>query len=54
MGERKNSYESLIRKPEGKRLFGRSRRRWKDYVKVVIREIVSKGADWIHLAQERN
>jgi hypothetical protein len=34
-------------KPEGKRLLGRPRRRWKD-IGMDLREVV----DWIHLAEE--
>jgi hypothetical protein len=30
MGERKGVYRVLVGKPEGKRPFGKPRRRWKD------------------------
>jgi hypothetical protein len=32
MGEIINEYKMLVGKPEGKRLFGRTRRRWEDYI----------------------
>jgi hypothetical protein len=34
-----NAYKILVRKSEGKRPVGRPRRRWKDNIKVGIREI---------------
>jgi hypothetical protein len=34
MGEGRNVYRVLVGKPEGKRPLGRSRRRWKDGIKV--------------------
>jgi hypothetical protein len=43
----------LVGKPEGKRPLGRPRRRWKDNVRMNIREIVWKGVDWMHLIQAR-
>ena len=40
-------------KPEGRRLLGKPRRRWKDHVKVNLRE-VGWGMDCIDLAEERD
>jgi hypothetical protein len=34
----RNAYKVLIRKPEGKRTFGRCRHRWKDNIKLDLRE----------------
>jgi hypothetical protein len=34
----RNSYKILIGKPEGKRPFGRSRRQWKDNIKMGLKE----------------
>jgi hypothetical protein len=34
MGERRNAYRLLVRKPEGRRPLGRPRRRWMDLVEV--------------------
>jgi hypothetical protein len=39
MGERRGAYRVLDGKPEGRRLFGRSRRRWKDNIKMYLREV---------------
>jgi hypothetical protein len=54
MGKVRNAYKILIGKPEGKRLHGRPRCRWKDNVKLGLREIWWEGVDWIHLAQYRD
>jgi hypothetical protein len=37
--EKRNAYRVLVGKPEGKRLPGRSRRRWEDNIKINRREI---------------
>jgi hypothetical protein len=34
MGERKGANRALVRKPEGRRLLGRPRRRWEDNIKM--------------------
>jgi hypothetical protein len=39
MGEERKVYKVLVGKPDGKRLLGRSRRRWEDEIRVDIREI---------------
>jgi hypothetical protein len=39
MGEEKKVYIVLVGKPEGKSPFGRSRRRWKDRIRMDLREI---------------
>jgi hypothetical protein len=39
--------------PEGKGPLERPRRRWKDNIKLDLREIVIDGANWIQLAQDR-
>jgi hypothetical protein len=38
MGEPRNVYRILERKPEGKRPLGRPRRRWVDNIKMDLRE----------------
>jgi RNase P/RNase MRP subunit p29 len=53
MVEGRGIYRVLVVKPEGKRLLGRPRRRWKDNIKLDHREIVIDGANWIHLPQDR-
>ena len=39
MSERKGIYIVLVRKPEGKRLLGRRRRRWEDNIKMDLQEV---------------
>jgi hypothetical protein len=48
-----NVYRILVGTPEGKRPPGRPRRRWKDNIKMDLREIGIDGANWIRLAQDR-
>jgi hypothetical protein len=38
-GENSNAYRILVGKPEGKRPLGRFRGRWKDNIKMDLREI---------------
>jgi hypothetical protein len=38
MGRIINSYKTFVKKPEGKRLLGRHRRRWEDNIKMDLRE----------------
>jgi hypothetical protein len=54
MGEKRNAYALLVRKPEGKRQLGRPRRRWVDNIKMDLLEIGWGGVDWIGLAQDRD
>ena len=52
MEERRGVYRVLVGKPEGKRPFGRHRRRWEN--KINLREVGRGGGmDWIDLAQDR-
>jgi hypothetical protein len=39
MGEKRNAYGILVRKPEGMRPLGRPRRRWEDNIKMDLSEI---------------
>jgi hypothetical protein len=50
MGEKRNTYKILVGKPEGKRPFGRPRRRWVDNIKMDLREVGWDGRDWIDRA----
>jgi hypothetical protein len=52
--ERKNVYRGLMGKSEGKRPFGRPRRRWEDEIRMDLREICWGSVDWIQLAQDRD
>jgi hypothetical protein len=42
----KNAYRLLVRKPEGRRLLGRPRRRWVDYIEMDLRQ---DGVMWTRL-----
>jgi hypothetical protein len=53
MGQKRNVYRLLIRKPEGKRPLGRPRRRWIDNIKIDLLEIGLTVVDWIGVAQDR-
>jgi hypothetical protein len=53
MEEGRGVYRVLVRRPEGKRPLGRPRCRWKDNIKMDLREIVIDGANWIQLAHNR-
>jgi hypothetical protein len=52
--EKKNAYRLLVRKPEGKRPLGRTRRRWVDNIRMDLGETRWGDVDWIALAQDRN
>jgi hypothetical protein len=45
IGEKRNAYRILVRKPEGKRSLGRPRRRWVDNIKMDFVEIAWDGMD---------
>jgi hypothetical protein len=47
-------YRILVGELEEKRPLRRPRRRWKDNVKLHLREIGWKGVDWMHLAQDKD
>jgi hypothetical protein len=52
MGERRGVYSVLVEKSEGKKPLGRTRRRWKDSIKL---DLLGCGCmDWIDLAQGRD
>jgi hypothetical protein len=52
-GRGRGVYRILVGMPEGKRPFGRRRRRWEDNIKLDLREIWIDGANWIQLALNR-
>ena len=52
MGERRCVYRDLVGKDEGKRAFGRPRRRLEDNIKVYLQEVGCGVMDWIELAHD--
>jgi len=54
MGERRGVYRVLVRTREGKRLLGRPRRRWEDYIKMDLKEVGCGCMDWIDVAQDKD
>jgi hypothetical protein len=49
MGENRNAYRILVRKPEGKRPLGRPRRRCVDNIKMDLTEIGWIGLIWLRI-----
>jgi hypothetical protein len=54
MGEDREVHRVLMGKPEGKRPFGRLRRRWKNNIKMDFQEDGGGRGDLMELAQDRN
>jgi hypothetical protein len=52
MGEKRNMYRLLVRKPEGKRQLRRPRLRWVDNIKTDLVKKRWSNVDWIYLAQD--
>ena len=44
----------LVKKPDGKRPLGKTRRRWVDNIKMDLPEIGCGGMDWTDLAEDRD
>ena len=53
-GEGIGVHRVLVGKAEGKRPLGRPRRRWEDYIKMVLQEVGGGRGDWMELAQDRD
>jgi hypothetical protein len=54
MGAKRHTLRNLMGMKAGKRPLGRSRCRWEDNFKMVVREIGRGVMDWIDLAQDRD
>jgi hypothetical protein len=54
MGQMRNVYKILVRKPEAKRPLRRPRHRWEDNIKMELRETGREDVEWINLAQNRS
>jgi hypothetical protein len=52
MGEDRVVHTVLVGKPEGKRPFGRPRRRWETNIKMDLQEVGWGRGDWMELAQD--
>jgi hypothetical protein len=53
MGKGRGVYRLLVGRPEGKRSLGRPRHRWKDNIRLDLRETGINGTNWIQLAWDR-
>jgi hypothetical protein len=51
MAEGRGIYRILVGRREGKRSLGRPRRRWKNNIKMDLRDIGIDGANWMQLAR---
>jgi hypothetical protein len=54
MIESRGVYRVVEGKPEGKNPLGRTRRRWKDSIKMDLEDVGCGGMDWIELTQNRD
>jgi hypothetical protein len=52
MGEMRNAYRILVGKLEGKRPLGRPRRRLKDNIQLVIRDLEFVDVDWVRIGSD--
>ena len=52
MGEGRDVHRVLMGKPEEKRPLGKTRRRWKDNIKMDLQEMGGSFGDWMELAQD--
>ena len=53
-GGEEKCIQGFCEEPEGKRPLGRDKYRWKEIIKMNLKEIQRKGMHWIHLAQDRD
>jgi hypothetical protein len=54
MGEKRNAFRVLVRKPDEKRPLGRPRCRWVDRIRMDLGEVGWSDVHWIGLAKDRN
>ena len=54
MEEGRGVHKVLVGKPEGKRQFGRPKRRREDNIKMDLLEVGRGSGDWMELAQDRD
>jgi hypothetical protein len=53
-GKMRYACKILVRKPKGKIPLRRTMCKWEDDIRLDLREIGWEGANWIHLAQDRD
>jgi hypothetical protein len=53
MGEMRNAYKALIRKPEGNRPLRKPRRRWEGNIRGGLREMGWEVMEWMYLTKDR-
>ena len=54
MEEGRGVHRVLVGKPEGKRPFGRPRRRWEDNIEMDLEEVGRDCGNWMELAKDRD
>jgi hypothetical protein len=54
MVENRNAYRILVGKSEGRRPLRRPRYRWKDNIKMDLKETGWSGMDWMDLVEDRD
>ena len=50
----RNAYRVVLGEPESKRPLERPRRRWKDNIKMDLREVGCNSRDWMALDEDRD
>jgi hypothetical protein len=53
MEYRRSAYRVLVERLEGKKPFGRPRRRWEDNIRIDLQYVGCGGTHWTDLAQDR-
>lgn len=54
MGGKTNTYKILVGMPEGKKPVGNPKHRWRNNIKVDLKELGWWGIDWIKLTVDRD
>jgi hypothetical protein len=54
MGEGRGVHRVLVGEPEGKKPWGRPRRRWEDNIKMDLQEVGGGCGYWMERAQDRD
>jgi hypothetical protein len=49
IGEKRDTYNIFVAKPEGKGPLGRPRSRWEDNTRMDLREVGWEGVDWFRI-----